>query len=158
MPKSKKTKRSNLFRLPVIGKYIDTPTKTKLEVVYFVGETGNVQLSIGNFPPITLKSCRFQLKMSDVKRHKKFYKKLLPYLEFSAGFKALDRPEPESMPFLFGLLKLRKNKKRAFVWIQASDQFFKSRVVNVLAAEIDNLLYLDLIETVKKEGLTGKLK
>ena len=148
MKRKRKSRRVNLF--PVIGKYIDTPTKAEISVVDFIPDTGNYKLTIGNLPDVTLPSCRFQVKIAEVKRKVKFFRMLKPLLEFSEGYKTIKQPTRE-IPLLFGLLKLRKGKQRRFILVQAADQFFKSKTINVGAVLIDNLLYLDLVSRLKEK-------
>ena len=146
----KKHKKFNPF--PTIGKYIDTPSKAELKVIYFLDDVGNFKLSGGTLPGIILRSCRFQVQSSDVKSQHKFYKKLQPFLEISASYGTLNAAQVFNVPFVFGLLKIRKGKQRKFILIQAAEQFFKSKVINITAVVIDNLLYLDLVNKLKKKA------
>lgn len=150
----KRKKRYNIFKFPIIGKYIDTPTKSTMKVVYFTDGIGEYKFKLGNLPEVVLKGCRFQLKVSEVKRKKKFFKKLKVFLDFSNGWRELERPTLTQweVPLLFGLLKLRKGKQRNFVLIQAADQYYKGRTINISAVIIDNLLYLDLVNKLKNDA------
>src|SRR5579864_6108118 len=147
MPK----RRYKIYRYPALGKYIDTPTKAELKVIYYVDGIGDYRCKFGNLPEVILKGCRFQVKISDVNRKKKFSKAIKPFLDFSSGWRTLDVPQQIEAPLLFGLLKLRKGKQRKFVLIQSADQYFKSKIINIMAVMIDNLLYLDLVNRTKKK-------
>jgi hypothetical protein len=127
------------------------PTKATLEVVYFADGIGEYKLSMGDLPVVTLKGCRFQFKMANAKAKRKFFKKLDNFLTIAGTMSDLEGADPLEIPLLFGLLKLRKNKQRILVWIRTADSFFKSRVINIGAVVIDNLLYLDLIGKLKKK-------
>jgi hypothetical protein len=152
MAKKRTKKRLNSFRHPIIGKYIDTPTKAELPVIYFIDDVGNYKLQIGTLPTTVLKSCRFQIKTKNVKSQKRFYKKLRPYLDFSAAREWMEgHGEYRSPSPLFGLLKIRKGKIRKFVLITSASQFYGSDVVNLIAVYIDNLLYLDLLGGLKNK-------
>jgi hypothetical protein len=147
---AKKQKSKSSKRFPVIGKYIDTATKAELKVVYFMDDIGRFKVSIEGFPNVARKGCRFQLQSSEVKRKSKFFKLLSSYLSFSASYKVMGQSgETQFLPVIFGLLKLRKGKTRKLVLIQSADQFYNSSVINIVAVELDNLLYLDLVEGLK---------
>jgi len=146
---AKKKKKINKIHIPVIGKYIDTPTKAEVGVIFFIDDIREYKLSGGGLPSVTLKSCRFQLRVAEVKRKKKFYNKLQPLIALSDA-RDLDQPQSAyQIPLSFGLLKLRKNKKRQFVLIQSANQFYASDLINVLAVVVDNLLYVDLVNKLK---------
>lgn len=149
-PRKKKRKPYNIIRFPVIGKYHDVPSKAALEVVWFSDMAGHYKLTMGNLPSVILPCCRFQLKMSDVKKKRKFYKRLETFLNISTQYKEFEYPDIVQLPLLFGLLKLRKKKQRILVWIKSADAFYKSKVINITAVVINNFLYLDLLELLKK--------
>jgi hypothetical protein len=148
--KRKIHKRKSLF--PIIGKYIDTPTKAELPVVSFVDDTGNFQFVQGNSIRTNLNGCRLQFKTAHIKRKMKFYKQLKPFLDFSSGYRLNTSLDECDMPVIFGLLKLRKGKKRYFILITSAEQFFVSRVITIHALKMDNLLYLDFVEQLKKKA------
>jgi hypothetical protein len=105
------------LKFPAIGKYIDTPTKAEFPVVYFVDDIGDYKLTVGELSNIFLQSCRFQLKMSDIKRKKKFHRMLSPFFMGEGDQWKYEAPPHEathSVPLLFGLLKIRKGKKKSF--------------------------------------------
>jgi len=147
----KRRKPYNVVRYPVIGKYIDTPTKAELEVVYFVDEIGEYKVSVGDLPVQTLPGCRFQLRLANIKAKRKFFKKLKPFLLSLGSMSELSAVTLEELPLLFGLLKLRKKKQRILVWIKSADAYYKSKVITIGAAVVDNLLYLDLITALKEK-------
>lgn len=152
MAKRKTKKLLNKNRkFPIEGKYIDTPTGAKLDVIYFVDDTGSFRVSIGNLPGVPMKGCRIQFKASDVKRKRRFYKKLEAFLNLSSGWRLYGTPEPFPPPLLFGLLKIRKGKIKRFVLIQSADKYVGSNTISVVAVSIDNLLYLDLIQKAKEK-------
>jgi hypothetical protein len=146
---TKKRKRRNPSKYPVVGKYIDTPTKTEINVIYFMDDAGDYKFTLGDWPQTILKGCRIQFKSVDVKRKRKFYKELQHFINFSSGWQGLNQPQTQPLPLLFGLLKLRKNKQRKFVLVQSADQYTGGRVINVIAVGIDNLLYMDLVSKLK---------
>jgi hypothetical protein len=146
----KQKRRYKFYRYHVIGKYIDTPTKAELPVVFYVKEVGTYKISGAGMPPVELKGCRIQIKRSDIKRKAKFAKQLQPYLDISTNWKeASDANASIKVPLIFGLLKLRKGKERKFILFQATDIYYKSKVVTITAVGIDNLMYLDLVSKCK---------
>lgn len=149
MVRTKIKKHPKRFKIPVIGKYIDTPTNASIKVTWFVDAAGDFKLSMGNFPSVILKGVRFGFKNSEAKRKKKFYRKLQPFLAFSTGWRDLEDKEEFKAPLLFGLLKIRKGKQRKFVLIQSVDRWADNNLINVVAVVIDNLLYLDLVNRLK---------
>ena len=155
LKKKKKTKRhyNTSSQFPVIGKYIDTVTKAELDVLYFIDELGTFKISIDkNLPDILRPGCRIQLRTSEVKRKRKFFKRLNPYLEFSSSFMGMEEVKSSlNFPLIFGLIKVRKGKQREFVVFRSADTFYKNKTINVVAMKIDNLLYLDLLARVKNK-------
>jgi hypothetical protein len=152
MAKKKIKKRYNVLKHPVIGKYIDSVTKAELDVVlYYTDYTGDYRVKVGDAQEQILRGCRFGLKLPEVKRKVKFYKKLQAYLDFADGWKDLDRPSRSSLPSLFGLLKIRKGKIRKFIFIVSASQFFNNKVIDIVGVGIDNLLYLDLVNRLKEK-------
>ena len=145
----KKTKKNIRRRkqFPVIGKYIDARTKAELNVIDFFDDVGTFKFSSDGLTT-TLKGCRFQLTFGNVKSKRKFYKLLQPYLDYTYGYESGMDFEPSfQRPLLFGLLKIRKRKVRKFIMFESATQVHK--IVSVVAATIDNLLYLELLAKAK---------
>jgi hypothetical protein len=147
-----KTRRriSKKSALPIVGKYIDTPTKAEVDVVFFLDDIGTCKVSTPGVADVLLKSYRLQFKHSDLKRKQAFYKNLKLFLDFSSGWQVYSPPAKTPLPLLFGLLKIRKGKRRHFVLVHSADQYIGSKVVNVVVVGIDNLFYLDLLNRIKK--------
>jgi hypothetical protein len=138
------------YKLSSIGKYIDTPTKATLNVVYYLGDVGDFKLSVGDLKDVFVKGCRFQIKYNEAKKKKKFFANLSSFLSFSSDWDySVPKRTSYEVPLLFGLLKLRKNKERRFILIQSADCFRDNKVINIIGVTIDNLLYLELIARSK---------
>lgn len=151
MKKSKTRYSPRRIKYSSVGSYIDTPTKAKLKVVYFIDDIGEYKLTLGNLPATLLKGCCFNILHSEVKRRKKFYKSLKELMDYSAGWPQLDRPGQHKIPFIFGLLKIRKGKKSKFIFIHSANHLYNSKLININAVTVDNLLYLDLINSLKEK-------
>jgi hypothetical protein len=145
-----KTKKRHL-KYPVIGQYLDTITGAKLAVTHFTDDIGKFELSTKDFAKVLFRGCRFQLKVSDVKRKRRFYNKLKTFLDIHTTMDFdEDYSEVNFAPLLFGLLKIRKNKARYFVLIQDAISFINIHFVDVVAVIVDNLTYLDLVNKSKQ--------
>lgn len=68
---------------------------------------------------------------------------------YSSGFESgMEFASVTQRPLIFGLLKMRKGKVRKFVMFESANEL--GRTINIMAAKIDNLLYLDLLAKSKQ--------
>jgi len=139
---------------PAIGKYIDTLTKAELKVLYFSEDAQQFKISTSNMKGLICKGCRFQIAVNQAKRKRKFYNKLVPYINLWGAFGENDYSKHfANMPVIFGLLKLRQKKSRKqiskLVLVESANCFTSGKVINITAAVVDNLLYLELVDQNK---------